>query len=227
MRCKICGHEEDEHYLACPAPYSSEVSCFDPESAHEEALRKTDVFIRTMSKQSGLRHAMAAITRERWLLEDCRVQECDDATVNEFRADCECMAQTDPYIISDDDVLIVGKDWVKRAAALMLANPHFAIVSTLSLVEGENLAVPGYISGKPEEQQMDIYPMHAVGQPMLIRKGICVDLPPMDLNNECGTLHKFVLDKGYEMGLIHPKHHIRHNHMGHAFSSNPSLFWGY
>jgi hypothetical protein len=186
-----------------------------------------DVFIRTMSKQSGLRHAMARVSAERWAMERVNLWIQQDMAVNEFRAYCEWIAHTDPYIISDDDVLIVGQKWVERAVALMLANPRFAIVSTLSLIEGENLAVPGYISGKPEEQQMDIYPMHAVGQPMLIRKGICTDLPPMDLNNECGTLHKFVLDKGYEMGLIHPKHHIRHNHMGHAFSSNPSLFWGY
>jgi len=108
----------------------------------------------------------------------------------------------------------VGKDWVNRAVKAMLGHPEYRACSTLSLVEGENQA-----TGEGE-----IYEMHAVGAPMIIRKGTMVDLPDMDLNNECGTIHKMILDRGGKEGLING---LRHNHLGHGFSSNPALFWGY
>ena len=178
-----------------------------------------DVFIRTTSQSDRLRQAMLRVSIERWALETPHWYLVKDMGITQGRVFAERHAESDPYAFTDDDCLIVGEKWLDRAASMVLANPKFAIVSTLSLIEGENLAVP--------HDDSDIYEMHSVGQPMLIRKGICVNLPDMDLNQECGILHKFVLDKGYQMGLIHPKHHIRHNHMGSGFSSNPALFWGY
>jgi hypothetical protein len=177
-----------------------------------------DVVIRTRSAVDGLRAAMLEVSLERWALETKRILFVRDLGIKEGRLWAEENTLSDPYIFTDDDCLIVGKGWLERAAALLLANPRFVMVSTLSLIEGENLARPA--------TDDDIYPMHAVGQPMLVRRGFCAQLPDMDLNNECGTLHKMIIDKGYEMGLIHPKHHLRHNHLGHAFSSNPALHWG-
>lgn len=173
-----------------------------------------DVFIRTMSNQSTLRDAMHSVTEARWALENVRIITITDMGIREGRKWAESSSNSDPYIYTDDDVLIVGKDWVARAVSVLLANPEYAVASTLSLVEGENVATG---TG-------DMYPMHAVGAPMIIRKGILADLPEMNIDQECGIIHKYILDKGFKEGLISG---IRHNHMGHGFSSNPVLRWGF
>jgi len=176
--------------------------------------RPTDVFIRTKTNQSALRDRMSQLCHVRWNFEPVDINYLDDMGIREGRQFAEQTALSDPYIVTDDDVLLVGKDWVNRAVKAMLGHPEYRACSTLSLVEGENQA-----TGEGE-----IYEMHAVGAPMIIRKGTMVDLPDMDLNNECGTIHKMILDRGGKEGLING---LRHNHLGHGFSSNPALFWGY
>lgn len=178
-----------------------------------------DVFFRTVTSKDPVRSIMTELAWERWLMEPIQLLDVVDYSIREAREYAEANASSDPYIFTDDDVLIMGTDWVKRAVEIMLRHPEYAIVSTLSIIEGENQA----------KGEGEIYEMHAVGAPMLIRKGICVNLPEMTLDNECGTLHKFVLDKGFKMGLLNGTNGnpLRHNHLGHGFSSNPALRWAY
>ena len=179
---------------------------------------KIDVFVRTTLGRSALREAMFDATYQRWLLEpDVEMHTLIGVGVREGRVHAEKTSRSDPYIYTDDDVLIVGKRWVERGTEAMLANPEYAVASTLSLVEGENLAKPPVGPGA-------IYEIHSVGAPMWIRKGILTDLPEMDMNMECGIINQYVLSKGFKEGLIAG---LRHNHLGHAFSSNPSLHWGF
>jgi hypothetical protein len=177
-----------------------------------------DVFIRHKS-WDNLRWYMYEASCARWEMEPVRIITLPDLGIRENREFAEKQSQSDPYIFTDNDLLILGKDWVTRTTNILLAHPEYAIASTLSIVEGENQA----------KGQGEIYEMHAVGQPMLIRKGACVNLPPMDLNSECGALHKMVLGQGRKMGLIQGVEGmpLRHNHLGHGFSSNPALRWGY
>ena len=197
---------------------------------------KIDVFFRTTGYKPDflgyVRKAMRKVCFNRWQLEPVRIHTILNEGIRAGRQFSEDSALSDPYIFTDDDCLIVGKDWVKRAVEIMLANPQFKIVSTLSLVETENAARPPsewhYING-PEHvpSPTAIYPMHMVGQPMLIRKGTCVNLPEMSFDQECAVLHKLVLDQGFEEGLFHPDLRIRHNHLGHGFSGSPVHFWGF
>ena len=173
-----------------------------------------DVFVRTVSLQSELRLAFRHAAVARWEMEEVCLRWLCDMGIRQGRQIAEEEATTDPYIVTDDDVLIVGKDWVKRGREAMLGNKEFAVCSSLSLIEGENLATG---TGT-------IYDMHAVGAPMWIRKGVLKEFPEMDLNSECGVIHKMVLDLGYREGLING---LRHNHLGHGFSSNPALHWGF
>jgi len=176
-----------------------------------------DVFVRVPPfYKCEIRRGMWVAVNGRWRKElDVRVRVLpSDRDVRGLRELAEHEAKSDPYIFTDDDVLIVGKDWVKRGVEALLAHPEYAIVSSLSLVEGENLA----------KGTGTIYEMHAVGAPSFIRKGFCKDLPPMDINSECGVLHKHVLDQGKKMGLVNG---LRHNHLGHGFSGNPALHWGF
>jgi hypothetical protein len=186
----------------------------------------THVFIRTQSYgENYLRKAMRSVSLERWLLEPVTIHKLYEPSPARARAKAEELAESDPYIFTDDDVLICGKDWVRRALEVFNRNPEYGLVSTLSLVESENLAIPGSISGNGGENSMEIYPMHAVGQPMFVRKGIAVDLPDMTLDQECFTMQRLCESKGMHTGLFHPNLRIRHNHMGHGFSSNPILAW--
>jgi hypothetical protein len=186
----------------------------------------THVFIRTQRYgENFLRVAMLSTVRERWLMEKVIVTELYEPSPNRARAAAEERAESDPYIFTDDDVLIVGKDWVSRALEVFQRHPEYGVVSTLSLVESENLAIPGSISGNGDEKLMEIYPMHAVGQPMFVRKGISVDMPEFTLDQECFALQRLCEAKGMHTGLFHPNLRIRHNHMGHGFSSNPVLAW--
>ena len=176
-----------------------------------------DVFVRVPPfYKCEIRRGMFQAVRHRWYKElNCNfITMTCDTDVRTVREQAEEIAKSDPYIFTDDDVLIVGKDWVKRGVEALLAHPEYAIVSSLSLVEGENLA----------KGTGTIYEMHAVGAPSFIRKGFCKDLPPMDINSECGVLHKHVLDQGKKMGLVNG---LRHNHLGHGFSGNPALHWGF
>ena len=185
----------------------------------------THVFIRTQSYGSNhLRRSMLETTRERWMLEPVVIHEVH-GTPTCARHMAEVLAESDPYIFTDDDVLICGKDWVRRALEVFNRHPEYGVVSTLSLVESENLAIPGSISGDNGENAMEIYPMHAVGQPMFVRKGISVDMPEFTLDQECFALQRLCEAKGMHTGLFHPNLRIRHNHMGHGFSSNPVLAW--
>lgn len=184
---------------------------------------KLDVFIRVTQAELNdpLRKAMLEVTVARWNLEPVTIHTLVDYPIREGRQFAENKAKSDPYIFTDSDVLIVGKDWVSRGTESFLScSPFWGAVSTLSLVETENQALP------PDSQQL-IYPMHWVGAPMWIRKGLLTDLPEMTIGSECGVIHEYLESKGYKEGLFNPSLRLRHNHMGHAFSSNPNLHWGY
>jgi len=182
----------------------------------------TDVFVRTTSRDRPLRAEMRELCMARWRLEPARVLDIVDWGISEGREYAEREAQTDPYIFCDDDVVIMGRNWVERATGILLRNTEYGAVSTLSMIEGENQAIA-------PDDGVEIYPMHAVGAPMLIRKGLMTNLPEMDLNSECGVIHKYLLDLGYKEGLVWggPGNRLRHMHLGNSFSSNPILHWGY
>jgi hypothetical protein len=174
-----------------------------------------DCFLRTSIRYPPLRKEMFQLTVARWALEPVRITTCYDVGIRSGRVHAERLAVSDIYIYTDDDVMPVGKNWVERGLKIMEAHPEYAVCSTLSLIEGENLA----------KGDGDIYPMHMVGAPMWIRRGILTDLPEMDLNNECGKIHSCVVALGFKEGLL--SNSLRHMHLGHGFSSNPGLHWGY
>ena len=179
------------------------------------------VFIRTTHPQNELRNAFLSATIARWRMDkelsNGLVFVFTNLGIRQARAYAEQHASSDPYIYTDDDVVIVGKNWIKRGVEAMLANPEYKVCSSLSLIEGENLAVPPPGAGA-------IYPMHSVGAPMWIRKGFLTDLPEMTLNSECGLIDEYVKAQGFKEGLITG---LRHLHLGHGFSSTPGLDFGY
>jgi len=181
-----------------------------------------DVFIRSYTPDA-VRKGLADACIARWQMEpDARVHVLESDTdelyaTTTLRTFSERNATSDPYVFTDDDVMILGKDWLKIAENVL--KEPFGVLSTLSIVEGENSAKAPF-----DLPDRAAYEMHAVGAPSIIRKGIFTDLPPMTIGNECGTLHKICLDKGYRMGLIKG---LRHSHLGHGLTIyEPGLRWG-
>jgi len=174
-----------------------------------------NVFLRTTSGHSALRLAFYEAALTRWKMDqNALVIIMLNKGIREARLEAERLSHSDPYIFSDDDVVIVGKDWIARGCAAMSAHHEYAICSSNSLLAGEQHPCEG-----------EIYPMHSVGAPMFIRKGILKDdLPEMTLQSECGVLHDYVRKKGFKEGIISS---LRHLHLGYGFSSTPGLDFGY
>jgi hypothetical protein len=178
-----------------------------------------DVFIRTTSPdKNALRKAFVDATQARWEMDPlARISWIVNYGILEGRKFAEAHARSEIYLYTDDDCVVVGRNWIARGLAAMRSCPEYAVCSSLSLIEGENLAVPPPDAGK-------IYPMHAVGAPMWIRRGILTDLPEMTLNSESGVIDEYVKSKGFREGLITG---LRHQHLGNGFSSTPGLDYGY
>jgi hypothetical protein len=178
-----------------------------------------DVFVRTIAANfsNPLRKAFLDATLARWRMEPVTVRLIKDKGIREGRIIAENMSSSDPYIVTDDDVLPHGKDWIGRGLRAMLANPDYAILSSLSLIESENQAIG------PEGSV--VYDVGWVGAPMWIRQGVLADdLPEMTLGSECGVIDTYAKAKGWKCGLITG---LRHLNMGHGFSTDPAQQWGF
>jgi hypothetical protein len=178
-----------------------------------------DVFIRTMRDKEKMRVAFFVATVARWKIDpDARVQFILDRDYREARFYAENAARSDPYIFTDDDCLPHGKDWISNGVKAMLAHPEYGACSTKSLIVTESP-----FDTKPNE--CDIFPVPCVGAPMWMRKGIIKeDLPKYLYVSECIELHNYMKQKGYLQGIING---ISHVHIGHGFSTDPRLVWGY
>jgi hypothetical protein len=159
---------------------------------------------------------MRDATEIRWSLDPlAKVQWLLDFDILRARKVAEEFSQSDPYIFTDDDVLPMGRNFLLRGRNVMLSQPEYAVCSTLSLIEGENLA-----KGPPEAL---IYEVRGVGAPMWIRKGVLTELPEMDLNLECGKIDALVYSLGRKEGLF--GNGLRHMHMGHGYSGRADMAW--
>lgn len=179
----------------------------------------TDVFIRTIEAnlRNPLRKAFLDATIARWKMEPVTIRLIKDKGIREGRMLAESLSSSDPYIFTDDDVLPHGKDWTGRGLRAMLANPNYAILSSLSLIESENQAVGA--------EGSVVYDVGWVGAPMWIRQGVLAnDLPDMTLGSECGVIDCYAKLKGRKCGLITG---LRHLNMGHGFSTDPNQRWGH
>jgi hypothetical protein len=180
---------------------------------------KIDVFIRTMTGINRMRYGMFAATMERWKLDpNARIHFLVDKHYREARFEAEALAKSDPYLFSDDDVLIHGKNWIEKGTRVMLAHPEYGAASTKSLIVNESP-----FDTQPE--QCDIFEVRCVGAPLWMRKGILQrDLPEYLYVSECIEVDNYMRKKGLKQGIINGIFHI---HIGHGFSTTPEFIWGF
>lgn len=200
----------------------------------------TDVFVRVFSSNE-LRLGFAIASVARWKMqEDVNVHALDCCDIQcpnfgyEFRHDgcsgntltnrpipfateslryAEEYAQSDPYIIANDDALIYGKDFVQNGLKVMQENPDYGVISG-AVVNGDQFQFDG-----PEVTEI-----HAVGGLVFLRKGLVTEFPPLEDKYWDIERDKQVKAKGFRSGYTRMCPYL---HMGAKFSvANPAFFTG-
>jgi hypothetical protein len=197
----------------------------------------TDVFIRVFSS-SELRLGFAIATVARWKMQkDARVWPivCDEGLRYDFKTkwsgtawnDPSCpfatvslqlaeeRAESDPYIICNDDNLPYGQDFVSKGLSIMERYPDYGVISGM-VVNGEG--TDAEMAG-PEVKEI-----HAVGGLVFLRKNLVTEFKPLEDAYWDGYRHAQVIAKGFKSGLAKDLPYL---HMGAHFSvANPAFFVG-
>ncbi len=196
----------------------------------------TDVFIRVFSSNE-LRLGFAIATVARWKMQkDVRVHVISwsggvtpytpwpsgthvignqqDKPFAAYSLEiAEKCAQSDPYIVSNDDCLIYGSDFVQNGLKMMRENPSFGCVSG-AVINGDQYQLDG----------PDIHEIHAVGGLVFLRKGLVKEFPPLEDAYWDIERHRQVVAAGYKSGYTK---HCPYLHMGAKFSvANPAFHTG-
>lgn len=125
----------------------------------------------------------------------------------------ESRAQSDPYIIANDDTLIYGQDFVQNGLNIMEKYPDFGCVSG-AVTNGDQFTLDG-----PELTEI-----HAVGGLVFLRKGLVTEFPPLEDAYWDIDRHRQVVAKGFRSGYTRMCPYL---HMGANFSvANPAFFTG-
>lgn len=123
----------------------------------------------------------------------------------------EQLAESDPYIISNDDVLIYGLDFVQNGLRMMETHPDFGIIS--------GVVTNGHEQYSSEE---DVHEIHAVGGLVFLRKGLMKQWPPLEDGYWDVERHRQIVAAGYKSGYTK---HCPYLHMGAKFSIASPAFW--
>lgn len=125
----------------------------------------------------------------------------------------EDQAQSDPYIICNDDNLPYGKDFVSKGLDIMARHPEYGVIS--------GVVTNGH---EPYDTENEVHEIHAVGGLVFIRKGLVTEFPPLEDCYWDLERHRQVTAKGFKSGYSHKLPYL---HMGAHFSvANPAFFTG-
>lgn len=191
-----------------------------------------DCFIRVFSSNE-LRLGLAIATVARWKMQqDARVTvvRCVDPGLLNYDFGCDSIAEpnceipfateslhtaennaeSDPYIISNDDCLIYGQDFVQNGLRVMRNNPDFGCVSG-AVTNGDQYQLDG-----PE-----IHEIHAVGGLVFLRKGLVKEFPPLEDCYWDLERHRQIVQAGFKSGYSKWMPYL---HLGARFSvANPAF----
>lgn len=192
-----------------------------------------DAFCRVWA-DSVLRHGLAMACVERWLMErDIRLHviECSSAKYPLFDGPspmrhvlspvkfwirskelAEQQAQSDIYIVSDDDHLVLGKTWLEDGLRVMKNHLDYGMLASWS------------INGEVPEKDGDewVWDSDSIGCPCFIRKGIVKEFPDGPLAEYDGILTRHINALGWKTGFLRT---LRNNHIGLGYSQVIPAHW--
>lgn len=192
----------------------------------------TDVFVRVFSSNE-LRLGFAIASVARWKMQkdvnlhvlhwyknlyyefECFTEFIDNHESMPFAAGslkrAEELANSNPYIIANDDTLIYGQDFVENGLRVMRENPDYGVISAAA-VNSDQYKFDG----------PDIFEIHAVGGLVFLRKGLVTEFPPLeDAYWDCER-DRQVKAKGFRSGYTK---HCPYLNMGANFSVANPAFW--
>lgn len=128
----------------------------------------------------------------------------------------EQCAESPVYIISNDDILIYGPDFVQNGLRLMRENPDYGCIS--------GVVTNGDQSEFELNHEGDVREIHAVGGCVFLRKGLVTEFPPLEDCYWDLERHRQIVAKGFKSGY---SRHMPYLHMGARFSvANPAFHTG-
>jgi hypothetical protein len=185
-----------------------------------------DVFVKVYAP-NVLRLGMAITAIERWRMEEekghCRLLllgargslslpyknhsfdklfDLDTFHVESKRY-AEQHAESEVYVVADDDQLIVTRDFLQVGLEFFARWPDVGMMAGLM------------ITGEVRDRGIAAWDSDSIGCPYFVRKGILTDIPDGDLSNFDTRLTEYVRSKGYKTGFLGT---ARYNHLGYGYS---------
>lgn len=194
----------------------------------------TDCFVRVFSS-SEIRLGFAIAAVARWKMQkDVNVHvlqwaggipydfDCDTLVISNNESspfatlslkEAEFRAQSNPYIIANDDNIAYGQDFVKKGLSVMERHPDYGVISGM------------VTNGDPYPKEWEeVHEIHAVGGLVFLRKGLVTEFKPLEDCFWDGYRHAQVIAKGFKSGT---SKELPYLHMGAHFSvANPAFFVG-
>ncbi len=174
-----------------------------------------EVFLRSMPL-TPVRQKIADAVVERWKLDsDVKLTFCPILYGREenfhwsSRIFAETTATNPFYILADDDHLILGENWAKRAAEQLQAKPDYALLSGRSVIVGEFADIQGLFYG--------------TGCPCVLRKG-AIDYHQLvgPANLQDGIIGEALRRKDWKAGYGEGLDYI---HAGYGLSQVEPKLW--
>ena len=176
-----------------------------------------EVFLSTMSRYPGKLHWREDIFQAVmgcWLTNykiDLIVQR--DMDQRERRMDADERAKGSTYILTDDDCLPIGLDFITDGVSVVDAHPQFGMFSPEMVREKDRSLHKG--------DTQDVYCWPGVGGQRFCRKGLVKDWPPMIGDTYDIPHNEAVKDRGYLCGIFRD---IYFNHLCEGWSSHYRRF---
>jgi len=153
---------------------------------------------------------------KRWWLEpDCYLAPIKNDTIK-AKAAAEKVANGPIYVVTDNDCLILGKNFVKRGIEVMERHSEFGLLAATSISDGD------YPSGSDWLHEPEVIEKHSVGGIAFVRKGILTEFNKCDPTRVDDTICSEMNRKGYKTGSMPA---IRFNHIGAGYSISNPLWW--
>jgi len=176
----------------------------------------TDVFILDFDGGNQLRKKISEACCIRWHIES----DCHFSSIGSFgivgKRMAERLSRSSIYVVSDNDCLILGENFVQQGLDIMARHPDYGLLAATSICDGY------FANGYPREGLAEVVPRHAVGGVAFVRKGILTEFKPCDVTQVDETICHEMKLKGYKTGSMPG---LRFNHIGAGYSITNPVWW--
>ena len=176
-----------------------------------------DVFVLDFWGNSQLRMFLSDACRYRWYAErECNIYPVPFDNIMEGKKEAEEKSKSPIYVVTDNDCLPLGKDFVKQGVEILNRHPEYGLLAAANICEGE------FCSGSIWQAGDEVECRDIVGGVAFVRKGILNEFQMCEPPYVDRTICDKMRSKGYKTGIMP---HLRFNHLGAGYSlANPACW---